>query len=330
MPATERALSERTAPASHSQHENGLARERVAEIQRARMLAAMAQLACEDGARNITVARVVARSGVSRRTFYEIFEDRDDCLLGALDEAVARASRYVAEARDSHTKWVDRIRVSLLALLRFLDDEPAFGRLAVVESLGAGAKALGRRADALARVMVAVDRGRSEAGSASEPLPLAADGVVGAVFSVIHSKMLESSRSSFVDLTNPFMAMIVLPYLGPAASRRELERPTPDTRKRIRPPQPDQLAALNMRLTYRTMRVLTAIGSHPGSSNREVADVAGVGDPGQISKLLARLSQLGLIEKAVPGSARGEPNAWKLTKRGEEVRGAIVAQAAAD
>jgi DNA-binding MarR family transcriptional regulator len=82
-----------------------------------------------------------------------------------------------------------------------------------------------------------------------------------------------------------------------------------------------------MRLTYRTVRALMAIGSRSGSSNRQVGDDAGISDPGQISKLLGRLHHLGLIEKLPAGPARGEPNAWRLTARGEQVEEQIAARA---
>ena len=56
------------------------------------MLGAMVDLTRERGAERVTVAHVVGRAGVSRRTFYELFEDREACLLAALDEAL-RADR---------------------------------------------------------------------------------------------------------------------------------------------------------------------------------------------------------------------------------------------
>jgi chromosome segregation and condensation protein ScpB len=81
-----------------------------------------------------------------------------------------------------------------------------------------------------------------------------------------------------------------------------------------------------MRLTYRTVRVLLAIASQPDSSNRQVATAAGIADQGQISKLLARLYTLGLIQNAGRDPAKGEPNAWSLTPRGHDVTHAIQIQ----
>jgi DNA-binding MarR family transcriptional regulator len=126
-------------------------------------------------------------------------------------------------------------------------------------------------------------------------------------------------------LLNELMGMIVLPYLGAAAARAELERPLPAPARKL-PAGPDALTRLEMRLTYRTMRVLQAIAEHPGASNRHVGRVAGVDDPGQISKLLARLYRLGLIDNT-GAPAKGSANAWTLTAKGAEVQRAIAAQA---
>ena len=65
--------------------------------------------------------------------------------------------------------------------------------------------------------------------------------------------------------------------------------------------------------------VLEGIAAHPGASNRLVGDCAEIADPGQISKLLARLERVGLLVNTGGGHARGEPNAWRLTPRGERV-----------
>ncbi len=136
----------------------------------------------------------------------------------------------------------------------------------------------------------------------------------------------QSTREPLLALTGPLMGMIVLPYLGPAAARRELARPVPESPVGVHSAEGNPLGRLGMRLTYRTVRVLTAIAAHPGSSNRIVADAAEVADQGQMSKLLARLHDIGLIENRGGGASRGEPNAWTLTDKGQQVQGAIAKQ----
>ena len=136
---------------------DGFAREHISEIQRARLLSAMTQVVSERGAANVTVARVVARSGVSRRTFYELFEDREDCFLAAFDDGVARASRHILDSYDPSATWAERIRTSLTGLLSFRDVERGAGRLLIVGSLGVGASAIERSERGLAQIITAVE-----------------------------------------------------------------------------------------------------------------------------------------------------------------------------
>jgi chromosome segregation and condensation protein ScpB len=103
-------------------------------------------------------------------------------------------------------------------------------------------------------------------------------------------------------------------------------RPAPTVQPAAHRPDAGQLGRLDMRLTYRTVRVLMAIAAHPGSSNRLVAEAAEVSDQGQMSKLLARLCALELIANTGGGPARGEPNAWTLTEKGWLMQGAIAEQ----
>jgi AcrR family transcriptional regulator len=304
----------------------GSARERVSGIQRQRLLAAMAEVTAERGAGQVTVAHIVARSGVSRRTFYEQFADREDCLLAALDEAIEQATAAVLPAYEAQTRWRERIGAGLAALLAFLDEEPAMARLVVVEALGAGPRALQRRTRIVRALIAAVDEGRAEARAGREPPALAAEGVVGAILAVVHARLLEEHTEPLSALTAQLMSTVVLPYLGAAAAQRELDRPLPLPPKTNRRARRDPLEGLDMRLTYRTVRVLMAIGGHSGASNRQVAAVAGIADQGQISKLLTRLQNLGLVENAGEGQIRGAPNAWRLTAKGAEVEHAIRGQ----
>ncbi len=304
----------------------------------------MVEVAGERGAPRASVAHIVERAGISRRTFYEHFEDREDCFLAAFDHALARAQEAVLPAYTAGSTWRERVRAGLSALLAFFDEQPGLGALLVIDALGAGPRALERRTELLDALIAVVDGGRGEGRAGQEPPPLAADGVVGAVFNVLHARMLErrvgsgsgAQRTAGVSLAaqggpllvlvNPFMSMIVMPYLGTAAARRELERPVPAPRA-AREPSGDPLRDLDMRLTYRTVRVLVAIAEHSGASNRRIAEAAGVSDQGQISKLLARLEHLGLVANEGEGPAKGEPNAWTLTAKGAQVEQAIAAEA---
>ena len=300
----------------------------VEEMQRRRLLLAMSEVLAEHGYEDASIGRVCKRAGVSRRTFYEIFHDRDECLLGAFDAAVERIAGPVLTVWEGEGSWRERIRVALTVLLEQLDAEPAAARVCVVETLKAGPSVMEHRARIVSVLVDAVEQGRGEARPSSEPPPLAGQGVVGGALSVLHTRLLEASASGpspqLRDLTGALMAMIVHPYLGSAAARRELTRPAPKAAGTHSGAIKDPFKDLSIRFTYRTARVLATIAANAGASNRLVANSSGISDDGQMSRLLTRLERAGLIKNGGQGHVKGEANAWTLTQRGEAVQAALA------
>jgi AcrR family transcriptional regulator len=315
-------INETRSKAQVSPVSDGLPRGHVTEIQRARMLSAAVDAIEENGYARLTVAQVISRAKVSRKTFYDLFVDREDCFLAVFERTLEQVKARVVEAFEGESSWRDAVRAGLAALLVFVDEEPELARLCVVDALGGGPRVLEKRAQVLVELREVIDRGREATSVRNEPPGVTAEGVIGAVFAVVHTRLLERSTKPYVELHGSLMSMIVLPYLGVRAAGRELSRPAPEVRRRAKT-EPgvgrDPMAGLDMRLTYRTVRVLTAIREHPGASNREVADGAGIADQGQISKLLSRLEGLGLIQNVDQAQSKGAPNEWRLTERGERV-----------
>jgi len=315
-----------TTAIGQSRHE--LARGQVSEIQRARMLTAAVAVIAQEGARSVTVAQLIERAGVSRKTFYDAFGDREECFLAAFERAIADARLLAREAYARECCWREGIRAALWRLLVAIDEQPQLARVCVVETLAAGERVRERRMRLLSELACAVDGGREQRpGGAGDPPRLTAEAVVGGVLAVLHSRLAAGAREPYAELLGPLMSMIVMPYLGVRAARRELGRPA---RPRCCEPQPGALArhpleGLQMRLTYRTMRVLAVIGQRPGVSNREVAEGSGIVDAGQISKLLGRLERLELVENFGGGAPRGAANAWRLTERGSQLESATRA-----
>jgi len=310
-----------------------LGRGQVARIQRARLLAALVEVVHERGVAGLTVAHVVERAGVSRRTFYELFESCEECFLAAFEDAVAQIAARVAPAYRGDGRWRERIRTALVELLSFCEEQPLLARVVFVESAAAGARVLARRDEAQRPLVAAIDAGREQSVRATKPGPLTAECVVGGASTVLSARLAASAagaggRPDLLSLAGRLMSMIVLPYLGAAAARGELERAAPRPASRARGEQPspsDPFKAAGMRLTYRTVRVLSAIAEHPGASNRLIAAAANVSDQGQISKLLARLARAGMVANAGLGAGAGAPNAWTLTDSGRRVVATIAA-----
>jgi AcrR family transcriptional regulator len=301
----------------------------VSEMQRRRLLSAIVEVLGEHGLEGTTVGRICKRAGVSRRTFYDLFEEREACFLAAFELALERLTERVVPAYASEGRWRERVRAGLVAMLECFDEEPGLARLCLVETLKGQPEVLERRQAVLDVLAAAIDTGRQESRSADPP-PLSAESTVGGVISIIYARLPQSDPRPLVGLVNPLMSMIVLPYLGPAAARKELERPplaettvaASNGRAGRRPSDP--FKDLPIRITFRTARVLSTIGSEPDASNKEIGRAAGVGDQGQMSKLLSRLQKAGLIENHGEGQLRGEANAWQLTARGHDVLRAVT------
>ncbi len=317
-----------------------------AEIQRNRIVSAVIRSIDEVGFANASVAHITSRARISRRTFYELFADRDACLLAAFEDVLALIERDLAAVELDGLAWRERVRGGLWTILSFLQREPAMANVCVLHSLQGDARLLARR-EVLLRLAAILDEGRTlkgtphDGGQASErsakavqATPLTAEALVGAALSVVHTRLVRGEHRPLTELQGELMSLIVLPYLGGAAAKRERSRPAPAPLSGPsgngaggERPAGDPFAGLEMRLTYRTLRVMECVAANPGASNRQVGIDAGVPDQGQISKLLARLERLGLLTNTGRSRPKGEANAWELTARGLQVTQTLRSQA---
>jgi hypothetical protein len=258
----------------------------------------------------------VSRSGTTDRDFYAVFDSVDDCVLATFDEGLARVTGLVIEAARCEHGLHARIEAVLSALLVFLDEESGWARLLIAESPVANSAVNERRRKALAALTRAlVNETQAEANSSGWFVPaleVTAELVVGGVASVLRTRMLEGVREPFAALASSLNAFVTAPYqwAGPDVEAKQVrETDKPEWRAQRLP----------IRTTYRTTRVLSAIGDSPGLSNRAIAETAGLADEGQTSKLLRRLEQRGLVRNFGLGQAHGGANAWQLSPYGERV-----------
>jgi AcrR family transcriptional regulator len=138
-----------------------LSAEDVAADQRRRMLAGMAGALAEQGYARATVSDVLERAKVSRRTFYEQFADKDECLYAAYDDGERRAWVTVAEAvaATPASDWPGRVHAALGAFLDFVAAEPDTARLFTLEARAAGPEMAARHAAAVDRVAAVLQAG---------------------------------------------------------------------------------------------------------------------------------------------------------------------------
>lgn len=198
---------------------HGLTRDAVVASQRGRLIDAMAQVVAEKGYPATTVADVVERAGVSRRTFYEQFSDKEDCFLAAYDVGLAVVMGRIREAVevDPTAAWRDQARSGVEAFLALLASEPAFARALQLEILTAGPAALERRARMLA-MFGATWRSVHERARAEEPELRALPDEVFAVLTVGLEELIRDcirtrGTAALPELAEPILRT-VLAVLG--------------------------------------------------------------------------------------------------------------------
>ncbi len=196
--------------------------ELVRAIQRERLLAAMLSTVTETGYRALTVQDVLGPAGVSRPTFYEQFDDKEDCFLAAFDASAARLRERVGAAvAAAGPDWRDRLRGGIEELVRFVDDEPDAARAVIIEARASSPAGL-RRRDALLEGFASCIDGLAMEELAEPPAAVAAAGVVGGIDSVLYARLQSRETGELHSLVPSLMYFAVLPYTGREAAAEEL------------------------------------------------------------------------------------------------------------
>ena len=153
----------------------------MAVVQRARLLAGAVRAVDKYGYAHSTVSEITALAHVSRRTFYELFNGSEECLLAMCEEILGRASSHLALAELDGLAWRERVRAGLWAILSFLDAEPTLARVGVVQSARGGPQIIELRERLFGQLASVLDEGRVAGNRAADCPELTGEGLVGAV-----------------------------------------------------------------------------------------------------------------------------------------------------
>jgi AcrR family transcriptional regulator len=201
---------------------HGLPRSFVASNQRERILDAVADVASLAGYASMSVEGIIATAGVSRRTFYDHFSDKQEAFLAAYDAIVALLVDRVQSAFVANTTFAGRVRDCLAAFLSFLASEPRFADMCIVEVLAAGPEAVERRNGVMKAMAGLIQAAASELKDAPQAPPLIAETIVGGIYEVVYSRVLQGKTEElFEELQHDLCYSMMLPYIGHAAAKRE-------------------------------------------------------------------------------------------------------------
>lgn len=195
----------------------------VVSPKRQQILEGMLEVVGDYGYEAASVQKVLDLTDLYRQAFYDSFKDVEACYLAALDFGIARMEALVSEAAAGEDDWRSKLRAGLTALLEALETSPGLGRALIVEVHAAGPRALKRRAEAMKRVTDFIDSARTDVPVGEAPPPIAAEGIVAGMHSVVHARLAAGEVDGFRALLPDFMYFAVLPYFGPEAADREMQ-----------------------------------------------------------------------------------------------------------
>jgi len=201
---------------------HGLSRSFVAANQRERMLDALADVVSFKGYVAMSVEDIVSAAGVSRRTFYDNFKGKEDAFLEAFDAVGSELIRRVGATHDANERFADGVIDGLRAFLEFAASEPRYADMCIVEVLAAGPAAIGRRNIVMKAIAELLHRGAQTVPSGIRPPELTAETVVGGVYEVVYSRVLQGEAADLPTLLPDLAYSMMLPYLGHEDAERAI------------------------------------------------------------------------------------------------------------
>jgi AcrR family transcriptional regulator len=189
---------------------HGLLRSFVAANQRERILSAVADAAAELGYAEMSVEAIIARAGVSRRTFYEHFRNKEDAFFAAYDAAVHQLARYIRRAYLNEATAQKRLHAGIGAFLQFLASGPELARMCIVEVLAAGPRAIARRNEAMRIFAEIIEDNIHELVPSCHRPALTAETIVGGIHEAVFSRILADRIDELPGLADDLLVAILM------------------------------------------------------------------------------------------------------------------------
>jgi len=209
----------RLPPGRHS-----IAVEEVARQQRMRLMGAMLEAVGEQGYIATSVADVLTRAGISRRTFYEHFADKEDCYLQAYDHVAGILTAAVGEALAGQRRWDDSMRAALDLFLRTVAEYPSVARAMLVEVLAVGPAGVQRRDASVAPFQQFFEVARELAPAEAAIPETVSETLVGGIIETITTRVLRDEADRVPDLIDQLMFWGLVPFVGPVEANATLAR----------------------------------------------------------------------------------------------------------
>jgi AcrR family transcriptional regulator len=191
----------------------------VARNQRQRILAAVAETTAARGYARMSVEDVVRGAGVSRRTFYELFPNKDQVFLEAYDQVANLLLAGVKAAYEGETGFSARVTAGFRAFLELLEASPAFARMCIVEVMAAGPEAVAKRSAVMGEFAKLIEENAaSELDSHGRVPAMHAQTIVAGAYEAVYRMIAAGETDRLSTLLPDLVESALLPYVGEEAA----------------------------------------------------------------------------------------------------------------
>jgi AcrR family transcriptional regulator len=201
---------------------HGLPREIVERSQRERLLASVVRVTVSKGYDGTTVADILGEAGVGRESFYELFDDKLDCMLAAHKVLVDDLEGQVRAAYMEPGPWPARMREALAATLRWFAADPEASRFTLVEMSTVGPAFRSTFQTEYARFTKLLDEGLDDGGP-SPALTQATQLAVGAILARIYEEIVLDRAAELPRLLPDLTYNLLIPFVGEEVAQAERE-----------------------------------------------------------------------------------------------------------
>lgn len=192
---------------------HGLPRELVLENQRERLISGLIDAVAERGYNETKIADIIEAAGLSRRTFYEHFSNKEDCFAAAYESTFA----YIREsmrATDMEKEWTDRVGDGLASLLEVLATHPSLARFFLIAPASVGDEIVDRHHVAMLELVSALVEGSPEPADSIDASETRAQALAGGLSRLVVAKLNAGQAERLRELLPDLVELVLRPYVG--------------------------------------------------------------------------------------------------------------------
>jgi AcrR family transcriptional regulator len=192
---------------------HGLPPELVAANQRERLVAGIIAAVAENGYPETTIAAIVGAAGLSRKTFYEHFTNKEECFAAAYEASFDYLCRAIGEV-EIDGDWGRLVRARLERLLGLLSSEPDLAVFFLVAPTSAGDEIVESHHETMRELVGALTKGAPTKKRKAAPAGTREQALAGGISRLIVLKLSAGEADALSTLLPALTELVLRPYLG--------------------------------------------------------------------------------------------------------------------